>query len=113
MILHIIEVDAWLKAKDEGIYSPTSLEDEGFIHCSTKDQVVEVANLIYKGQGNLLLLTIDSTKVTVKIVYEDLYETGKLYPHIYGSLNVDAVINAVPLLPNSEGEFALPKELNQ
>ncbi|MBE4909733.1 DUF952 domain-containing protein [Bacillus luteolus] len=113
MILHILEVDTWLKAKNEGMYTPSSLEDEGFIHCSTKDQVLEVANFLYKGQENLVLLCIDSIKVRAEIVYEDLYETGKLYPHIYGGMNVDAVANVVPFLPNSDGTFRLPKELKE
>lgn len=113
MILHIIETDIWLKAKHEGIYTPSTLENEGFIHCSTKDQVLEVANFLYKGQENLVLLSIDPTKVKAEIVYEDLYETGKLYPHIYGSLNVDAVANVIPFLPNSDGTFSLPIELEE
>ncbi|QOR64715.1 DUF952 domain-containing protein [Cytobacillus suaedae] len=112
MILHIIELETWLKAKNEGMYTPSSIEDEGFIHCSTKEQVLEVANFLYKGQEDLVLLCIDSTKVKAEIVYEDLYETGKLYPHIYGGLNVDAVENVVKFLPTSDGTFILPKELN-
>lgn len=113
MILHIIETDIWLKAKHEGMYTPSSLENEGFIHCSTKGQVLEVAIFLYKGQNNLVLLFIDSTKVKAEIVYEDLYETGKLYPHIYGDLNVDAVANVIPFLPNSDGTFSLPKGLEE
>ncbi|MGM7682548.1 DUF952 domain-containing protein [Cytobacillus sp. Hm23] len=111
MILHIIEKEAWLKAQREGIYSPSSMETDGFIHCSTSEQVVDVANFLYKGHTDLVLLCIDPNKVEAKIVYEDLYEAGKLFPHIYGSLNVTAVFKVIRFMPDGNKGFSLPKEL--
>jgi uncharacterized protein (DUF952 family) len=112
MILHIIESENWNKVKNEEVYAPSSLDDEGFIHCSTKEQVLGVANFLFKGQPNLLLLCIDPNKVNARIVYEDLYETGKLFPHIYGPLNIDAVSKVVAFKPTDDGSFQLPEELN-
>ncbi|ALX49502.1 MULTISPECIES: DUF952 domain-containing protein [Bacillaceae] len=113
MILHIIEGEEWIKAKEQGIYTPASIVTDGFIHCSTTEQVIEIANFLYKGYFGLVLLCIASNKVNSKIVYEDLYETGKLYPHIYGSLNVDAVFKVVEFETNSDGSFDLPYEINE
>ncbi|MGG3639999.1 DUF952 domain-containing protein [Bacillus gobiensis] len=112
MILHIVDNEDWLKAKDKGIYAPSSLESEGFIHCSTKEQVIEVANFLFKGHTGLVLLCIDSNKVKAKIIYEDLYETGKLYPHIYGSLHADAVFKVINFEPKKDGTFNFPKEID-
>jgi uncharacterized protein (DUF952 family) len=49
--------------------------------------------------------------VEAQIVYEDLYETGKQYPHIYGALNLDAVVDVLDFAPNLDGEFTLPDSL--
>ncbi|AST91188.1 MULTISPECIES: DUF952 domain-containing protein [Sutcliffiella] len=111
MILHIIDKQEWSKAVTKGIYIPSSLESDGFIHCSTSEQTVDVANYLFKGRSGLVLLCIDSDKVGAKIIYEDLYETGKLFPHIYGPLNIDAVTKVIHFTPNSDGTFDLPKEL--
>lgn len=112
MILHIIEKENWIKVKNEEVYAPSSLDDEGFVHCSTKEQVLGVANDFFKGHSDLLLLCIDPNKVHAKIVYEDLYETGKLFPHIYGPLNIEAVSKVIAFKPTDDGSFQLPAELN-
>lgn len=110
MILHIMHYSYLKKALLEGEYAPESLEEEGFIHCSTPEQVIDVANAIYKGQSGLFLLYIDERKVGPKIVYEDLYETGKLFPHIYGPLNMDAIERMVEFAPQADGTFKLEQQ---
>ncbi len=105
MILHIIENEEWFKAKELEIYMPPSLKTEGFIHCSTIEQSLEVANLFFEGYTNLLILCIDPSKLESKYVYEDLIQSGKLYPHIYGPLNIDAVIKVVEFPASSSGKF--------
>lgn len=105
MILHIIRKTDWEKTLSQGYYAPDSIEKEGFIHCSTAEQVVDVANLLYRGERDLVLLVIDPQKVETKIVFEDLYETNKLFPHIYGQLNLDAVVNVVEFAPKDDGTF--------
>lgn len=92
MILHITTKKDWEKAKEKNEYRGDTLDSEGFIHCSTPEQIDEVAQCLFKGKKDLMLLEIDETKVKSEIKYEDA-ENGKLYPHIYGPLNIDAVIN--------------------
>lgn len=108
MILHILNYSAWKQTLLDGEYAPSSLDSEGFIHCSTTDQVLGVANSIYKGKSDLFLMLIDEDKVESNIVYEDLYDLGKLFPHIYGPLNIDAVIKIVEFPADEEGNFKLP-----
>lgn len=107
IIMHIMHASQMKRVLMEGEYAPASLEKEGFIHCSTPEQVVDVANALYKGRNDLLLLQIDEKLVKPEIVYEDLYETGKLYPHIYGPLNMDAVIRMDEFSPQPDGTFVL------
>ncbi len=104
-ILHIIEKDKWNKDAIE--YEGDTLKTEGFIHCSTPEQVIEVANYMFKGKPDLQLLVIDEDKVHAKIKYEDA-GNGKLYPHIYGALNRDAVILILDFSKDKEGSFVLP-----
>ena len=58
-ILHIVARAAWKQAETDGIYRAASLEDDGFIHLSKPEQVLDVANLFYQGQADLVLLVVD------------------------------------------------------
>lgn len=107
-IFHILPGGDWEKAKKNGIYTPPSLEAEGFIHCSTRAQVINTANNYFKDQSNLLLLWIDAENVQFPIRYEDLLGEGTLFPHIYGQLNLDAVVRASPLRRGEDGGFIFP-----
>ena len=113
MILHIAEESEWLAAVPAGFYRADSLETEGFIHCSTPAQVLGPANERFRGQEGLVLLCIDPEKVNAPIVYEDCYETGQEFPHIYGALDVDAVTAVIDFPPREDGSFVLPEELQR
>ncbi|HRQ38956.1 MAG TPA: DUF952 domain-containing protein [Chloroflexota bacterium] len=111
MILHISRRAEWETAVPSGLYTADSLKTEGFIHCSTPEQVLIPANERFRGQTDLLLLCIDPTRLAAPLVYEDCYETGMLFPHIYGPLNVTAVWQVLEFPPQADGSFALPPEL--
>lgn len=81
---------------------------EGFIHCSTRDQVISVANARFRGKHGLMLLSIEPDNVKAKIIYENLEGGAQLFPHIYGALNTNAVVEAVPFQPGADGNFKLP-----
>jgi uncharacterized protein (DUF952 family) len=107
-ILHITTRSQWETAVSQGCYSPPFLASEGFIHCSTPGQVVAVANARYRGQTDLALLVIDPAQTEADLVYEDCYETGQEFPHLYGPLNLDAVTAVLDFPPNPDGTFTLP-----
>ena len=107
MIWHITTPDGWLKAKTNGEYRADSLQSEGFIHCSTIVQIAATANRFYAGQTGLIVLCIDENKVAAAVRYEDL-NAGDLFPHIYGALNLDAVVMASAYEPGSDGLFVTP-----
>ncbi len=109
MILHIARREEWEAAHASGDYRADTLMTEGFIHCSTPAQVLGPANEMFRGQAGLLLLVIDPARLAAELVYEDCYETGQAFPHIYGPLNLDAVVRAVPFPPNGDGRFSLPR----
>ncbi|WP_088044451.1 DUF952 domain-containing protein [Bacillus sp. EAC] len=113
MILHMLNTEEWKNAIEKGQYSPSSLQSEGFIHCATPEQVVEIANLFFKGATNLKILCINPEKVKAKIVFEDTENYGQVFPHIYGNLNLDCVFKVVDFTPNQNGEFIYPIELKE
>jgi uncharacterized protein (DUF952 family) len=118
-ILHLASNDAWLAAVKKGAYHADSLSTEGFIHCSKPSQIVEVANAFYRGQRGLVLLVIDPSKLKPVLKWEPPAEpaptharAGDLFPHIYGPLNLDAVVRVQPFEPGADGFFNLAPELS-
>jgi uncharacterized protein (DUF952 family) len=118
MILHITTHEEWEKAQKEGKYTTSSLNSDGYIHCSTLKQTVDTANIFFKGQSRLILLCIDEEKLTPEIKYEDPSVIGEhdpavgmLFPHIYGPINNDAVVKVVDFPTAENGCFSLPDEL--
>lgn len=107
-IYHITPLTDWQNEVPAGTYRAASLDTEGFIHCSTAEQIIGTANLIFRAQTGLLLLCLDESRITAPVVYEDCYETGMQFPHIYGTLNLDAVVYVLPFPPRPDGTFELP-----
>jgi uncharacterized protein (DUF952 family) len=110
-IFHVTSRAAWEAAQRAGVYRTASLESEGFIHCSRRDQVVAVADANFRGQTGLVLLAIDAACVTPEIRYEDCYASGQAFPHIYGPLELAAVTRVIDFPSDTEGRFALPDEV--
>jgi uncharacterized protein (DUF952 family) len=111
-ILHITTRNQWTAARRAGAYRGDTLDSEGFIHCSTRYQVVAVADARFAGRTGLVLLDIDPDAVRAEIRYEAA-ANGELYPHIYGPLNPDAVRAVLPLKPGRDGHFRLPRQLTE
>jgi uncharacterized protein (DUF952 family) len=117
LIYHIIPSSDWKSAQEKGEYRAASLETEGFIHCSTAEQAAPVANAFYAAQKGLLLLVIDFEKLTSPLRWDPPAHPAPEsapaslqgnFPHIYGALNLDAVIEVRAIEPNSEGIFSFP-----
>lgn len=88
MIYHLVLKKDWNAQASH--YAPPSLEHEGFIHFSTKAQVAGTYERFYKNQ-EMYLLTVDESKLKAELKYESA--DGDEYPHLYGPLNLDAVIS--------------------
>lgn len=111
IIVHVILRTEWESALVNQVYRGDSLAKEGFIHCSPIEKIASVANYNFRGVKGLILLCIDESKVKSEVRWEDLYNEGRDYPHIYGEMNIDSVIKTVDFEPNEDGTFVLPKEL--
>ena len=110
IIFHITTREDWNSAEAEGVYRTKTLPAERFIHCSTRDQVIQVANIRFRGQSGLVLLLIDTENVSAEIVYENLEGGQQMFPHIYGELNSDAVVQVAEFKPGADGYFDFPSQ---
>lgn len=108
-IYHICSREAWREATKLKIYRPESVVKEGFIHCSKFEQVLRVASYFYHGQKDLVLLVINPEKLNAKLLWEPGSDKpDELFPHIYGSINLDAINQVLDLGETPDGKFYLP-----
>ena len=105
-LYHLALRDEWADAVRTGSYRRStlgkSLEDEGFIHCSYASQVQLIADLVYRGRTDVVLLSIDADRLGVEVRVERAPGSAHAFPHIYGPLPVAAVdeVRAVPTEPD-------------
>jgi uncharacterized protein (DUF952 family) len=97
MIYIVISKNHWEAALTQGFYESGSLAKEGFIHASKEDQVKGVLDRYFQNQVDLLLLHIDESKLIAELKYELAPSVNDEFPHIFGRLNLDAVIKTTPL----------------
>ena len=105
IIYHLASKSEWEAARTQPEYRAESLALEGFIHCS-KDQVqvLAVANRLYAGRNDLLVLEVDTDRLTSTLKHE-ASRSGEVYPHIYGPLNTDGVVGVLYLTVGRDGRF--------
>ncbi len=110
IIYHLTGRAEWEAGADSskygaGEYRAGSLAEEGFIHCSEDEaQMLRVANRLFNGRTDLLVLDLDVDALTSPLK-RDPSRSGEIYPHIYGPINTDAVVRVRRLVPDSEGIF--------
>jgi uncharacterized protein (DUF952 family) len=109
MIYHITNPAAWKKGQEDGRYLPEGYEQDGFIHCSKREQIAGVGQRYYAGQTGLLILGINPDKLTSKLVFENTTGGEELFPHIYGPLNLDAVESTAEFGQKTNGTFEFPR----
>jgi uncharacterized protein (DUF952 family) len=113
-IYHIATAADWARSVRDGQYTMSTrgltLAEQGFIHASTAAQVALVANAFYQGEPDLLLLVIDPGLVSPQVRYEHVPGQASPYPHIYGPLNLDAVVETRPFAPAPDGQFSFDGE---
>ncbi len=102
IILHIAFQSDWEDGLRKGEYQAPSLSEEGFIHASKdKKQMDGVLARLFSGRTDLLVLEIDTCRLqeNSQVIWEAA-STGEIYPHIYGSINLGAVIRVQTLAPD-------------
>lgn len=100
MIFHVTSATRWQQSLAAGEHTESTrgveLADEGFIHCSTADQLGPVLQRFYADATDLLILHIDESLLTAPLVVEQLPGAPEAFPHVYGPINVSAVVDVRP-----------------
>ena len=105
LIYHLITRSAWEEARSAPEYRAESLEAEGFIHCSeSMEQMLRVANRLYAGREDLMGLEVETDRLA-SLLKREPSRSGEVYPHIYGPLNIDAVVRVFCLRRGADGSF--------
>ncbi len=107
-IHHITTSTEAEEAARTGRYVPEAFDADGFVHCSTRDQVIRVANFLFAGRKDLVLLTIDRAALTSEVREENCEGGDELFPHVYGPLPWSAIVSVHPFPCGDDGTFTLP-----
>jgi 3-methyladenine DNA glycosylase AlkD/uncharacterized protein (DUF952 family) len=110
-IYHITQRQAWAEAQKKGYYEPEGYARDGFIHCSTREQLLSTAQRYYANAQDLVVLCIDPKKTIAPVKYENTTGGIELFPHLYCTLRLDAVLAAPELTRDETGEWQMPEGL--
>lgn len=107
LLFHITTREEWKEYQSNSNYKPETFEKQGFIPCSSGDQLEETANRLFSDKDKILLLVIDVSTLGENIKYEMDEERGEKFPHIYGPLNTSAVIDKIDISAEKKGKFKI------
>ena len=97
MIFHITDGPTWEASRQAGQHTGSTrgidLAEEGYIHCRTAAQWPGVLERYYSDASDLLLLHVDEDQLTSPLVYEQLPGMPEAFPHVYGPINLAAVVH--------------------
>lgn len=102
-LYHIAERQRWSDGSESGSYNPASMDVDGFIHCSFERQVQRSLDKFFSSQGAVVVLEIDPGLLKSEVRVEPA--DGDEFPHIYGAINVDAVVATKLLVRGDEGRL--------
>ncbi len=113
MIYHMVPADYWSKTADSNPYESETFADEGFIHASSSPkQLLQVAQRFYQSEPvPYVILCIDESKLDAEVRWEVSHADSDTFPHVYGLLNREAVVDVVRFPRNEDGSFRLPADL--
>lgn len=107
-LLHLTTSSTWRAALSVGSLAPTTLVIDGFIHLSRPDQLAPVANRLFAGRDDLLVVVIDPNRLTDDVRWEPGVppdSTPMRFPHLYGPLPTAAVTSVLPYRPGPDSSF--------
>jgi uncharacterized protein (DUF952 family) len=116
LIRHIVPADYFRARPESTPYLPSQFAADGFIHCTREPEVLlVVANQYYRDTpGDFLVLLIDPQRVRAEVRNEPpIHPHGGsvaanaaiLFPHIYGPLNRDAIVEIHAARRAPDGTF--------
>ena len=87
LLYHLISSPAWEKTLEKDFYRPASLKTEGFIHFSTREQVLETAARFYAQEREMVVLAVPERRIKAKLKWGEGPEDGR-FSHLYAPLGL-------------------------
>lgn len=112
VILHCMKKAAWEAVQHGETWGQESVTAEGFVHCSPVGYFWRVAPLFKDVKDELVLVLLETKRLTSPLKWEDGENLGREYPHVYGPLNTSAVVGVLPFLWDERGDFVKNPELS-
>lgn len=105
LLFTITTKSEWKSFSSTGKFKPASIAEFGFVKCYHGNQIEQAANEFETEENDLLLIVIDPLRIQVPMKNETI--NGEVYPNIYGSFSIDAVIDRIELNRSKKGEFSV------
>lgn len=110
-VYKIVPETIWREAKVKGVFEGAEIDHrDGYIHFSTGTQARETAKLHFAGVTGLMLVAVDPRSLGDDLKFEPS-RGGDLFPHLYGTLPLSAVLWEMPLLIGVDGQHAFPEKM--
>lgn len=108
LLYRLTTAEEWRAAVRAGAFTGSAVDTrDGFIHLSTADQVEETARLHYAAVRPLVLVSVDADRLPGDLRWEPS-RGGALFPHLYGTIPLEAVLGAITLDEDREGHLIFP-----
>lgn len=103
--LHLVPEPVWQAHQGASHYAPERFEEEGFVHCTDgEEHLRRVGNTYYRADPRpYLVLVLDIERLEAPVRYDD---PAQLYPHVYGPINLDAVVEVRRAIRLADGSFS-------
>ena len=108
VVYKICPAPLWREAEHASVFRGSDDDKrDGFIHFSDAGQVAETAARHFAGQHDLLLVAVDADRLGEALKWEPS-RGGALFPHLYGDLDLGAVVQVTPLPLDPDGRHRVP-----
>ena len=102
-VYRLASIAEWRAAQETGIVPKRDIDvKDGYVHLSTRGQVLETAQRHFKGADDLLALEIPLAPILADVKFELAPKRGEAFPHLYRDLRRGDVAAATPLLRDGE-----------
>jgi len=109
-LYRLLHADEWRAAVADGVYAGNDMDRaDGFIHLSLRRQVALTAERFFAGAGDLMVVTVDPCRLDGEVRLEEA--DGDRFPHLYGTIPLEAVLEAAHVPLDRNGDFRFPERL--
>jgi uncharacterized protein (DUF952 family) len=92
-IFHLTTPDQWADAQSTGWLAPPSLAIEGFVHCSTREQLETTIARHFSSVDQLVILRLHEADLLTDLRWERS-GAGEAFPHVYRAIPLTEVAEA-------------------